>query len=267
MLIADDRFSERADTIPATESVVRVIHAMHSKLEKPFALSSMARLAYLSRFHFNRTFRRITGIPPTQFLYALRIARARWLLLNTRMKVIDICYEVGYNSLGTFTRRFTELSGVPPTRLRSMAQAFDTKLINQDVPLQTYEAGAPRKWMSGNVGAPSDFRGVILIGMFASAIPQGMPKACAMLSAPGDFCIMDPPDGLYHLFALGLEYGDPVKNFDCESVLRSGGQRISISDGMAQGITNLHLRKSVATDPPILVAIPLLLNRLAGEAL
>ena len=194
-----------------------------------------------------------------------RIARARSLLLNTRMKVIDICYEVGYNSLGTFTRRFTELAGVSPTRLRSMAQSFNTSPISRSANLRTYEKEAPRRWMSGSIDAPADFRGLVLIGMFDSAIPQGMPKACAMLSEPGDFRIMNPPDGIYHLFALGLEYADPVRDFDCESVLRGGGQQISISDGAAQGRSDLQLRKSVATDPPILVAIPFLLSQLSCD--
>ena len=50
-----------------------------------------------------------------------RLERARNLLVTTQERVTDVCFDVGYNSLGTFTRRFTETFGVSPRRLRSYA--------------------------------------------------------------------------------------------------------------------------------------------------
>jgi AraC family transcriptional regulator len=247
------------------EPVERVIRAMHANLEEPFGLTSMAKIAYLSRFHFNRTFRRVTGIPPTRFLYALRIASARRLLLHTQLHVIDICYEVGYNSLGTFTRRFTELLGVSPTRFRLMARSSKNKTINPTDAIKTLQAGAPAatsRRMTGRIDASTEFRGLILIGLFDSAIPQGHPRACAMLTEPGPFEMASPPDGDYHLFALALNLtGDLLTLFDCEPALRCGGQQISIQGDRIQGQTNLHLRPTSATDPPILLTIPLLLSQ------
>src|SRR5215470_9070629 len=96
------------------ELVERVIVAMRNHLDEPLSVRSMARIAFASRHHFNRTFHRLTGVPPSQFLYALRLERAKRLLMQTRQKIIDICYEVGYNSVGTFTRRFTDLLGISP---------------------------------------------------------------------------------------------------------------------------------------------------------
>jgi AraC family transcriptional regulator len=268
--IVQDQSPEGAAVVAIRhESVERVIQAMHAKLEEPLGLTSMAKIAYLSRFHFNRTFRRVTGIPPTRFLYALRIASARRLLLHTQMHVIDICYEVGYNSLGTFTRRFTELLGVSPMRFRLMARSSKNRTIDPTDAIKTMQAPAPAatsRRITGRIDAPTEFRGLILIGLFDSAIPQGNPRACAILNEPGSFEIASPPDGDYHLFALALNLtADLLTIFDCEPALRCGGQQISIMSNMIQGETNLHLRPRIVTDPPILLTIPLLLRQIGGD--
>src|SRR5215472_12122227 len=110
------------------ESVERVIATMRDQIDQPLSLGSMARIAFASRYHFNRVFRQVTGVPPAQFLYALRLEKAKRLLLQTQRKVIDICYDVGYNSVGTFTRRFTDLLGVSPTTFRDMARGPTRRL-------------------------------------------------------------------------------------------------------------------------------------------
>jgi len=54
----------------------------------------------------------------------LRITTAIRLLLTTEISVTNICFDVGYNSLGTFIRRFTELVGRSPCQLRRAAANF-----------------------------------------------------------------------------------------------------------------------------------------------
>ena len=83
-------------------SVERVIRAMTGRLDRPMTNEEMAEIACFSPYHFNRIFRGLTGIPPIQFHYALRLERAKRLLATTDLGVTDICFEVGYNSLGTF---------------------------------------------------------------------------------------------------------------------------------------------------------------------
>src|SRR5579884_4567985 len=102
------------------ESVARVISAMRNQIDRPMTLEQMARIGFASPSHFNRTFRQITGVPPLQFLYALRLEAAKRMLFQTQKKVIDICYEVGYSSVGTFTRRFADVLGVSPVRFRKL---------------------------------------------------------------------------------------------------------------------------------------------------
>src|SRR5829696_4216702 len=95
----------RADTVAAhRRAVERVISDARERLCEPISLRDMSRVAYISPFHFNRVFHEITGLPPAKFISAMRLDRAKRLLLNTHLSITEICYEVGYNSLGTFTR-------------------------------------------------------------------------------------------------------------------------------------------------------------------
>ncbi len=54
-------------------AVERVIKSMKERLDAPLDLDEMASIAHFSPFHFNRVFREVTGIPPAQFLNALRL--------------------------------------------------------------------------------------------------------------------------------------------------------------------------------------------------
>src|SRR5438552_3162102 len=102
----------RPDTLShRNRAVERVIQMMHERLDEPLCLRTLARIAFLSPYHFHRIFRQITGIPPSQFLTALRLQTAKGLLLTTPRSVTDVCFDVGYNSLGSFITRFTQLVG------------------------------------------------------------------------------------------------------------------------------------------------------------
>ena len=113
----------REDTLAAhRRAVERVITTARERLCEPLSLRDISRVAYISTFHFNRVFHQITGLPPAKFISAMRLDEAKRLLLTTQLSVTDICYEVGYNSLGTFTRRFTELVGLGPRQFRRLAE-------------------------------------------------------------------------------------------------------------------------------------------------
>jgi AraC-like DNA-binding protein len=78
-------------------------------------LDRAAREACLSPFHFHRLFRSTFGETPHDFLTRLRMDRARRLLASGAMTVTEVCFEVGYSSLGSFSGKFQALSGRTPT--------------------------------------------------------------------------------------------------------------------------------------------------------
>lgn len=244
------------------ESVERVIATMRDQMDQPLSLSSMARIALASPSHFNRTFRQVTGVPPLQFLYALRLEKARRLLMQTRRKVIDICYDVGYNSVGSFTRRFTDLLGVSPTTFRDLAHSRLPQ--PEELPDSAAKNGNTRKGarVTGRISAPARFRGMIFVGLFESSIPQGKPLACTVPTEGGSYSIEDAPEGEFYLFGLGLER--PIDTPDClqyEGALRAGGQALRISRDSVRGTTYLRLRPPSPFDPPILLVLPLLMEK------
>jgi AraC family transcriptional regulator len=255
------------------ESVERVIEAMRNQIDQPLTLQQMARIGTASPYHFNRTFRQVTGVPPFQFLYALRLDAAKRLLTETQKKVIDICYEVGYNSVGTFTRRFADVLGVSPTRLRKLARANGKAASPGSKGSKARTREKPGASVSGYVAAMEDFQGVIAIGLFATPIPQGKPVSCALIESAGDYSLQGVGDGEYYLFAVGLPpqpaqsrrgpgtpgLARPVSGsvcFDYATALRGGGQPIKISRGVVAGDTALYLRPPSPVDPPVLLVVP-----------
>jgi AraC-like DNA-binding protein len=239
------------------ESVERVIAVMRNQLDQPLSLRQMARIGYASPYHFNRNFRRITGIPPAQFLCALRLDAAKRMLAETQKKVIDICYEVGYTSVGTFTRRFADVLGVSPVRLRRLTDSRAVPLPDAQVAGSTGRRVRPGTSLTGYIQAPHDFQGVIAVGLFTTRMPQGKPISCALLRHSGVYRLESAPEGNFYLFAVGLkEPACASVYFDYGTALRAGGHSVRISRGSIQGPTSLELRPPSPFDPPLLLVLP-----------
>lgn len=82
-------------------------------------LEAVAAHAGYSRYHFIRAFRETYGETPGQYLTNRRIERAEDLLRTANLTVTEICYLVGFNSLGTFSARFKTWTGLTPSEYRS----------------------------------------------------------------------------------------------------------------------------------------------------
>ena len=86
---------------------------------EPLDVGDLARAAGLSRAHFSREFRRAFGEPPHAYLLTRRLERAAALLRTTDRSVVDICFSVGLQSVGSFTTSFTRTYGRSPTAYRA----------------------------------------------------------------------------------------------------------------------------------------------------
>jgi AraC-like DNA-binding protein len=82
---------------------------------EPLDLSSLAAVAGISRYHFQRLFTATYGISPTAHLSQRRVERAQDLLRATNLTVTEVCHAVGFSSLGSFSARFRELVGETPS--------------------------------------------------------------------------------------------------------------------------------------------------------
>lgn len=251
-------------------AVERAIQAMHQRLSDDLSLDEMAEIACMSPYHFNRVFRRLTGIPPSQFLSALRLEAAKRLLLTTDLHVTDICYEVGYNSLGTFTTRFTQLVGLAPGQLRLLSEIFKPPRAEDLLALAAQRPLAEGPVICGRLEAPRSLSGLCFVGLFERPIPQERPVGCTLLGGAGSYRLEVPAEGTYHVFAAA--FARPRKPLDfllCgDSLLgvASAGP-LSVEGTRVEGDARLLLRAPDLLDPPFLVTLPMLIDERLHEQL
>jgi AraC-like DNA-binding protein len=88
----------------------------------PLNLTEISRHACLSRYHFLRLFRDEFATTPHQYLTQRRIQKAKELLVAGRLSVTDVCFEVGFESLGSFSTLFRRCVGDAPVSYRERQQ-------------------------------------------------------------------------------------------------------------------------------------------------
>jgi AraC-like DNA-binding protein len=101
--------------------MLRARDAIDRDYGRPLNIAALARIALVSEAHFIRTFRATFGETPHRYLQRRRVERAMALLRNTDRSVTDICFAVGFSSLGTFSRTFREIMGRSPSAFRQQA--------------------------------------------------------------------------------------------------------------------------------------------------
>jgi AraC-like DNA-binding protein len=103
--------------------LLRARDLIDGRYSEKLDLKELSRAAHVSPRHFSRSFRRIFGETPYQYLLSRRLERARYLLRTTDDSVAQICLAVGFTSVGSFTSTFTRHVGVSPTTYRRATSA------------------------------------------------------------------------------------------------------------------------------------------------
>jgi AraC-like DNA-binding protein len=108
--------------------MLRARDTMDRAFAQPLDVPAIARLAHVSPSHFSREFRATFGETPHRYLQRRRVERAMELLRETDRAVTDICFDVGFNSLGTFSRTFRGIVGESPSAYRTRFAGRDAGL-------------------------------------------------------------------------------------------------------------------------------------------
>ncbi|MBV8102927.1 MAG: helix-turn-helix domain-containing protein [Verrucomicrobia bacterium] len=84
----------------------------------PIDLDKVAQAMHVSTFYFCKMFKKATGLTFTDYLSRVRVEKAKTLLLNPHLRISEIAYDVGFQSLTHFNRMFRKIVGESPTAYR-----------------------------------------------------------------------------------------------------------------------------------------------------
>jgi transcriptional regulator GlxA family with amidase domain len=127
LLQVHQKVAKEVETLPylraaTREELYRRLHRAKDYItalfEQPLTLDEMAQAACLSPNHFLRTFKQAFRQTPHQYLTQLRIERAKTLLTHTDHSITEICFAVGFESLGSFSWLFRRRVGIAPEGYR-----------------------------------------------------------------------------------------------------------------------------------------------------
>lgn len=119
-----EQLSEHAESLAIIDegsepaAIARARRFIHSNVDQPLPLSQVAREAGLSESHFCRLFKDSTSLTLTDYVNRCRIDWAKRELLRPEVRISEIAFLVGYQSLSQFNRSFARIAGFSPTQYR-----------------------------------------------------------------------------------------------------------------------------------------------------
>jgi AraC-like DNA-binding protein len=101
--------------------ITEAVRHIESAAAEPHSLAALAGGSALSRYHFLRTFRRVVGMTPHQYLLRTRLARVAVRLRSSHEPIAELAFDAGFGDLSTFNHRFRRLLGTTPSAFRARA--------------------------------------------------------------------------------------------------------------------------------------------------
>ncbi|MFI2213271.1 helix-turn-helix domain-containing protein [Streptomyces sp. NPDC020141] len=183
--------------------IEHVIEGIRERYEEPLSLHDLGEMARLTPFHMARVFREQTGLPPAQFLTAVRLEAAKQHLLRTDLSIADISLQVGYMSIGSFTTRFSKTFGVSPGQYRRMTElgpdAVEFAAGSADA---SYTYGSVRGRLHREDGLDHV---PVFVAAFHAARSSGRPARCYRVVRSSDpWTIAHVPAGRWYVEAVSL---------------------------------------------------------------
>jgi AraC-like DNA-binding protein len=115
----------------------RVIEFIDAHMDQPISLEDLAASAAVSPFHFHRQFKKATEVTPHQYVIQMRIKRARALLSQSELPLVEIAARVGFSDQSQFTNNFRKFTSMTPKSYRIAAMngivTSDTRLGERDL--------------------------------------------------------------------------------------------------------------------------------------
>lgn len=103
--------------------LMKAVTLMEANLEEPISLDELSHYIGLSRRQLERLFQKYLRCVPTRYYLELRLARARQLLLQTDMSIVDVAFACGFVSAPHFSKCYRDFFGIPPRDERRLKRA------------------------------------------------------------------------------------------------------------------------------------------------
>ena len=116
MEYVDQDFIIKGETVEP--SIVEVLKFIDGNYQENITLDHMAQIAHMSKYHFCRTFRSVTGTTPLNYVNTVRLTRVHNLLINTTESIDEIARNTGLSSYVNLARVFKKVYGVSPRTFR-----------------------------------------------------------------------------------------------------------------------------------------------------
>jgi len=120
-MVSNQVFIQRENAEPPVIAKARAYIQEHQTEE--LSLSQVAKAVNMSSYYFCKMFKKIAGINFTDYVARVRIEKSKNLLLNPNLRVSEIAFEVGFQSLTHFNRVFKKILGQSPTEYRGQLLA------------------------------------------------------------------------------------------------------------------------------------------------
>jgi AraC-like DNA-binding protein len=113
---ADQLLLVPQSTEPA--SVARARRMIEASSHEELTLPAVARVVNVSATYFSQIFHKSVGIPFVEYVARVRVEKAKNLLLNPNLRISEIAFEVGFQSISQFNRAFRRITGTTPKQYR-----------------------------------------------------------------------------------------------------------------------------------------------------
>lgn len=103
-----------------SEIMDKTIEYLKSNYTQDISLSDLAMRSFFSKNYFSKLFKEVTGLNVSDYIQKIRVEEACTLLVNTKLKVVDIALQVGFNDIKFFYEVFKRITGKTPGEYRSL---------------------------------------------------------------------------------------------------------------------------------------------------
>ena len=111
--------------------ITRALHRIHAEYAQPLEVRALAEEAHMSVSVFHRRFKGVTSTPPLQYLKAVRLHKARMLMVQDSIHAGEAAHQVGYESASQFSREFKRFFGKSPSEEAARLRHTLTASVNK----------------------------------------------------------------------------------------------------------------------------------------